>query len=92
MERAHSSARASCIVHRALNVELTAGLMFPTGLLPAARRASLIATIIAAKMGVDADVPPLIVRFPPTTSEVGNPFVETSGTPRPDLLKTFGPR
>ena len=79
-------------MHRALNVELTAGLMFPTGPLPAARRASLTAAIIAAKMGVDADVPPLIARLPLTTTTVGNPFVETSGKARPDLLKTFGPR
>ena len=34
-------------------------MIHPTGFFPAARRASLTATIMAATMGVDADVPPL---------------------------------
>lgn len=71
---------------------LTAGLIHPTGFLPAARRASLIATIIAATMGVEADVPPLSVRFLSITTAVGNPFADRSGTPRPVRLKMSGPR
>ena len=35
----------------------TAGFAHPTGLLPAAMRASFTAVIIAAHTGVDADVP-----------------------------------
>ena len=53
-------------------VRHTAGLTNPTGRFPAARRASFTATINEATMGAEADVPPLSVKFPPTTTTVGN--------------------
>ena len=44
---------------------LTAGLIHPTTLFPAAMRASLIAATNDAKMGADADVPLLLTNLPP---------------------------
>ncbi len=49
----------------------TAGLMKPTGPLPAEMRASLTAAIMDAKMGAAADVPPLRVNLPPRATTVG---------------------
>ena len=70
---------------------LTAGFMNPTGDLPTASLASFTATTNAAKIGVDADVPPESVYCPSTTTSVGNPFAATSGTPRPVALNTPSP-
>ena len=44
----------------------------PTTLLPAARRASLIAATTDAKMGAEADVPPESVNWPFTAIAVGH--------------------
>lgn len=43
-------------------------MIHPTGLLPAAIRASFTAVSIAAKMGAEADVPPLVVSAPSATT------------------------
>jgi len=39
------------------------GLMNPSGFLPAARRASLTRAMMAAKVGLEAEVPPMVVMF-----------------------------
>lgn len=44
--------------------------MKPTGLLPAAMRASFTAAMRDAKMGADADVPPIVSMAPFTTVTV----------------------
>jgi hypothetical protein len=51
---------------------LTAGLMNPTVLLPAARRASLTAAMTAANMGAEADVPPEWTKPPPSAMTNGH--------------------
>ena len=51
--------------------ELTAGLIHPTGPFPAAMRASFTAVIIAAMIGVDADVPKVVVNSSLSTTTMG---------------------
>ena len=46
--------------------------MKPTGLLPADIRASFMAAMTEAKMGADAEVPPLVVNLPSIATTVGN--------------------
>ena len=50
----------------------TAGLIQPTGLFPAAMRASFTAVMTAAKMGADADVPPLLMNWPDSAMTRGH--------------------
>jgi hypothetical protein len=54
--------------------------------LPAAIRSSMIRLIMEAKMGAEAEVPPLRVLSPLTTTAMLSPLAETSGYPRPDRL------
>ena len=61
--------------------------MKPTGPLPTEIRASFTAAIIAAKIGADAEVPPLFVMAPSSAVTVFHPFAATSGIARPDALK-----
>ena len=58
---------------------LTAGFNQPTGPFPSASRASLMADTMAAKIGADADVPPLVEKLSLTATTVGYPFAATSG-------------
>jgi hypothetical protein len=51
---------------------LTAGLMNPTVLFPAAMRASLTAAMTDAKMGAEADVPPEWTNAPPSAITSGH--------------------
>ena len=62
------------------------GLTKPMVDLPAAIRSSLMRLRIAAKVGVEADVPPMRVATPMLKISTLSPIAETSGYPRPLML------
>lgn len=67
--------RGWCKMKRKKNeggMRLTAGLMNPTVLFPAAIRASLTAAMMDAMMGAEADVPPELTNLPPSAMTNGH--------------------